>query len=466
MPKEHRCHTGLESVLITDKLGSRVCKKADALSESKAFLNLARVMAVAPAELLNELLRAGLELCNAGTAGLSLLETTPEGKEIFRWTNLAGSLERFVGGWTPRNFSPCGVCLDRNAPQLLAWPGRYFEYLKEAVDIPIVEALVIPIYMDGEAPGTIWIVSHTEAVTFDSEDARIMTGLAEFTVFALRLTRALEAEQQARTKAERETLARTIIEAALTQSRDTLEAKVDERTSQLQALSARLLAFQDYERRRLARELHDSTGQDLTALKLQLAAIGREAEKLSPELAERISENAELARDISNNLRTMSYLLHPPLLDELGLASALRWFLEGFEQRSGIKTQLKLDTKDERLAPELETTIFRLVQEGLTNIHRHSGSPTALIRLHQFHDHLALEIEDEGKGITQEELMQFTSGMAASVGLQGMRERVKQFGGNLEISSKARGLRIKALIPLSSAGSLQATPENRSAKDA
>lgn len=472
MPEEHGHDTrsastnlaGLESVLITDKLGSRIPEKLNAAGESNAFLNLARVMAVAPAELLNELLQAGLELCHAGTAGLSLLETTPEGKQIFRWTNLAGTLERFVGGWTPRSFSPCGVCLDRDAPQLLAWPARYFQYLEEAVDVPIVEALVIPIYMDGQAPGTIWILSHDETLTFHSEHVRIMTGLADFTVFALRFVRALEAEKQARTRAEQETLARTIIEAALTQSRDTLEARVDERTSQLQALSSRLLSLQDDERRRIARELHDSTGQDLTALKLELAAVGREVEKLSPELAERVSETAELAKDISDNLRTMSYLLHPPLLDELGLASALRWYLEGFEQRSGIKTQLELDTKGERLVPELETTIFRVVQESLTNVHRHSGSSTALIRLRHSAEQAILEIKDEGKGMTREQISQITSGMASSVGFQGMRERIKQFGGDLEISSDRHGLRIKALIPLSSPRPLRATPENTSAK--
>ena len=118
-------------------------------------------MATAPDELVDTLLRASLELCSAGTAGLSLMETSSEGEQIFRWTNLAGALDRHVGRTTPRNFSPCGTTLDANAPQLFAYPGRRFPYFN-GLEFPIVEALVIPVDLGGEILGTIWVVSHDE----------------------------------------------------------------------------------------------------------------------------------------------------------------------------------------------------------------------------------------------------------------------------------------------------------------
>jgi PAS domain S-box-containing protein len=215
----------------------------------------------------------------------------------------------------------------------------------------------------------------------------------------------------------------------------------------LRMLSARILQLQDEERRRIARDLHDSLGQDLTALKMGLSATGNEIEKLNPKLAMQIFENAELAKYISDQLRTISYLLHPPLLDEVGLGSALRWYADGFEKRSGIRTCLEIDVDGLRLPSELETTIFRIVQEGLTNIHRHSGSSTALIRFYVAADQIVLEIQDQGMGIAHRQLAQISSGMTLSVGLQGMRERVGQFNGKLEISSENRGLKIKAVFP-------------------
>jgi two-component system, NarL family, sensor kinase len=208
------------------------------------------------------------------------------------------------------------------------------------------------------------------------------------------------------------------------------------------------LQLQDEDRRRMARDLHDSLGQDLAGMKLELAALSREAEKLDPELAVKISEIAQTARHISDQVRTISYLLHPPLLDDLGLGSALRWFVEGFEKRSGIRTRLETNIDGQRLPSELETTVFRTVQEALTNIHRHAESPTAAIGLHRFPDHLVLEIEDEGTGMTPDQLAHITSGMTTSVGLPGMRERIRQFRGDWQVFSGKRGLKIKATIPL------------------
>jgi signal transduction histidine kinase len=200
---------------------------------------------------------------------------------------------------------------------------------------------------------------------------------------------------------------------ALVRSRMQLKFRVRQRTTQLQQsnqnlreLSVRLLRVQDDERRRIARDLHDSTGQALTALKLELAGIQKELAPRNPQLALRLATSIGDARQISDELRTISYLLHPPLLDELGLGSALRWYVEGFEKRSGIKIHLEF-SGNARLAPEMETTLFRVAQEALINIHRHSGSSTASIRVAQSADRIVLEIEDEGMGIRPEELANF-----------------------------------------------------------
>ena len=204
----------LEDILITHKLKSRRRRKPNTHSENAALHALARVMAIAPDDLIDTLLRTSLELCSAGTAGLSLLETPAEGEQIFRWTNVAGALGKQLGGTTPRHFSPCGVTLDRNAPQLFNYPGRLFQYFN-GFDFTIVEALVMPVDLGGERPGTIWILSHDEEVKFDSEDARIMTGLAEFTACALRLTRQSETRRTARVEGEKKIAAHQRTEATL-----------------------------------------------------------------------------------------------------------------------------------------------------------------------------------------------------------------------------------------------------------
>jgi signal transduction histidine kinase len=252
----------------------------------------------------------------------------------------------------------------------------------------------------------------------------------------------------------------------LMRSRTQLKFRVRQRTAQLQQsnsdlrnLSARLLRVQDDERRRIARDLHDSTGQALTALKLELAGIEHEMAARNPHIARRLSSAIEDARLISDELRTISYLLHPPLLDELGLGSALRWYVDGFAKRSGIAVQLDL-RGEERLLPELETTLFRVVQECLINIHRHSGSATASIRLSQESGRIALEVEDAGRGMTPEELADVSSGTSLGVGVRGIRERIKDFGGELEILSSERGTTVRAVIPLEAGQSSAAAGES------
>lgn len=260
----------------------------------------------------------------------------------------------------------------------------------------------------------------------------------------------------------------------LLRSRTQLKYRVRHRTAQLQQtnqdlrdLSARLLRVQDDERRRIARDLHDSSGQALTALKLELVGIQRELAERDPQTALRLASAIETARQISDELRTISYLLHPPLLDELGIGSALRWYAEGFEKRSGIKVNLDLDAPG-RLAPELETMVFRMIQECLVNIHRHSGSHTAHIRLSQNAEKLTVDVEDHGTGIAADELADIGAGATPGVGLRGMRERIHNFGGELEIYSSEAGTKITATIPVEiveSAPLLETVLESAAATD-
>lgn len=242
-------------------------------------------------------------------------------------------------------------------------------------------------------------------------------------------------------------------EEALKQAHEQLDARVKERTSDLERaqerlrmLSARLLRMQDDERRRIARELHDTAGQILVALKLNLVPVEEELLKKGTGLAKPVTESLSLIEELSRDLRTLSHLLHPPLLDEAGLPSAVRWYVEGFAQRSKIEVDLHLDPNVGRLPAEFETAIFRIVQECLTNIHRHSGSNAASIAITRFTDDIKIEIRDQGKGMP-------VPVPRAGVGIQGMGERVRQLGGHLEIESGSGGTRVTATFPAKLAAS-------------
>ena len=214
----------------------------------------------------------------------------------------------------------------------------------------------------------------------------------------------------------------------------------------LRDLSARLMDLQDAERRRIARDLHDSTGQTLAALSMNLSLLARRATGLDPDARTILSECSALARRCSDELRTMAYLLHPPLLDELGLAGAVRDYCDGFAERSGIRVDLSVPAVLGRLPKEAETALFRIMQESLTNVHRHSGSRTASIRIERQPAEIRMEVQDTGTGIGADALQAATGG-AVGVGIAGMRERVGQLGGRLEIKTGAGGTTVIAVLP-------------------
>jgi signal transduction histidine kinase len=244
-----------------------------------------------------------------------------------------------------------------------------------------------------------------------------------------------------------------------------LEEKVRERTGELdqaneglRQLSGRLLNLQDEERRRIARELHDNAGQALAALAMNLGTVAKDLEHLM-RTAATVADSASMVQQMSDDIRTMSYLLHPPLLDETGLAPTLQWYVEGFAERSKIAVELECSQDLGRLPREVETAVFRLVQECLTNIHRHAGSPTAAIRIERSGGRLRVEVRDNGKGISPEMREQMESGGTVGVGIRGMRERVRQLGGNLEITSDGigTGTRIVVRLPATEAPRSQKT---------
>jgi len=239
----------------------------------------------------------------------------------------------------------------------------------------------------------------------------------------------------------------------LRRSQGELEDRVRERTAELDTanqnlreLSARLLQLQDEERRRIARELHDSIGQMLTALTMNLSSVRADIERLA-KTATALSDSEGLVQEMSTEVRTISYLLHPPLLDEKGLSSAIRWYVDGFTQRSKIKVDLDLPDDFGRLPRELETALFRVVQECLTNVHRHSGSSVAKIRVRHSGGQVLVEVADEGKGIPPEKKYVMASAGTHGVGVRGMRERLRQLGGSLEINSNGAGTVVIARLP-------------------
>ncbi len=245
-----------------------------------------------------------------------------------------------------------------------------------------------------------------------------------------RLAESLDVEVQDRTRELEE------------RNRDVLK-----QSEQLRELSHRLIQIQDNERRHIARELHDSAGQILTALGMNLAKLSNFAKRESPQILKDVEEGQKFVKELSQEIRTTSYLLHPPLLDENGLADALIWYVQGLKERSGLDVSVSISPDFGRLAREMELAIFRIIQECLTNVHRHSGSKVATIRVNRDDQTVSVEINDNGKGIPPDKLAQLQS-HGGGVGIRGMRERVFQLGGEMKIQSETSGTSVAIILPL------------------
>ena len=242
---------------------------------------------------------------------------------------------------------------------------------------------------------------------------------------------------------------RIIAAASISRDISTLkrtELALRESEQELQRLAVNLLNLQDTERRHLARELHDGTAQNLFAISMNLSRLQRST-VASSEVVTLLDESSQLCDQALQEIRTLSFLLHPPMLDLAGLVSALKWYVEGFSRRSGIQIDMNSIADVGRLPSDVETALFRVVQEGLANIGRHSGSTTAIIKLERQDDHIILQITDHGRGMSKLALSDAEGTVSLGVGIPGMRQRLRQFGGTLEIESNERGTVVTAKVP-------------------
>ena len=231
--------------------------------------------------------------------------------------------------------------------------------------------------------------------------------------------------------------------------RKRLEEERLQAENELLQLTSRLFTLQDEERRRIARELHDGTAQNLFAISIDIDLMRKQMTNGDSELNSLLDESASLCEQSLQEIRTLSYLLHPPLLDHAGLVSALRWYVDGFIKRTGVAVNLVALESVGRMGSEIETALFRIVQESLTNIRRHSGSETAGIRLWRDDDEIFLEIQDHGKGIKlTDSIGPIDETHLLGVGIPGMRQRLRQLGGRLDILTSPSGTVVKAIIPL------------------
>ena len=232
-----------------------------------------------------------------------------------------------------------------------------------------------------------------------------------------------------------------------TQELEQRNAEVVNQSLRLRELSFRLMQIQDAERRHIARELHDSAGQTLTALAINVSGLIQYARQSAPQFLAGLEDGQRMVRELNQDIRTTAYLLHPPLLEESGLRDALPWYVRGLKDRSGLEVTLVISEDFGRLSHEIELTIFRIVQECLTNVHRHSGSKVAEIRVARSAQAVLLEVQDHGGGITPEKLLDIQS-RGSGVGIRGMRERVTQLGGEMKIESAGGGTKISVMLPL------------------
>jgi signal transduction histidine kinase len=245
--------------------------------------------------------------------------------------------------------------------------------------------------------------------------------------------------------------------AAQREINDHLESLVEQRTAALRRLSAQLMRAQDDERRRMARELHDGLGQYLAAAQINLTLY---SDSNGNDSSNFLTEARRLVTESVSGIRTLSYLLHPPLLDEAGFFSAAQWYVEGFAKRSGIKVELEMPAEPERMPDAVELALFRVLQEALINVHRHSGSSRVDVHLQKVQientSEVILELKDYGKGISKSLLDRFqAAGSGDGVGLAGMRERVKELGGELLLESSTSGTVLKVTVPLSGRSALK-----------
>ena len=374
-------------------------------------------------------LNAILDALHCNRASILLCDNT--GTMRFQsWRGLSNQYRAAVDGhsaWKKDDPNPQPVCVNNIDTADIAEP------LKATVKKEGIAALAfIPLVSNGKLIGK-FMTYFNAPHQFSEHDIELSLTIARQLSFAIERQRNDEALRQS--------------EARLRNLSESLDAEVLRQTEQLRNLSYELLRAQDEERKHMGRELHDSVGQTLTALALSVAALEEEVATAAGKPGARVAEVRNLVHQLHLEIRTMSYLLHPPLLEQRGLSSALAWYAEGLSERSGIVVNLDVAEDIGRLPSDMELAIFRLVQEALTNVHRHSGSKTASIRLARVREQIDIDVADQGRGIPRERLSEIQSGRSG-VGIRGMQELLRRFGGKIKIESNGAGTRVIANIPI------------------
>jgi PAS domain S-box-containing protein len=360
------------------------------------------------------------------------------------WRGLSDAYRSAVEGHSPWKIDdpdPRPVCIE-NVHSAALDDGL----LKVVSAEGIVALAFIPLVSDNRLIGK-FMMYFSNAHDFTGDELEVSLTIARQLAFGIERK---QADQALRQSEERfRTLSETLDAEVRVRTRQ-LEQRSRElmqHSDQVRDLSRQLLQTQDNERRHFARELHDSAGQTLTVLSMALSQLQQRAAALDPELASQVEASEQLVQQLHQEIRTTSYLLHPPLLDESGLASALAWYTQGLAERTPLKINLDIPHDLERIPKQMELGVFRVVQECLTNIHRHSGATDALIRISRSNGTLSLEVADNGKGIPADKLAEIQL-KGTGVGIRGMRERVGQFQGEMKIESGPSGTKILVSLPV------------------
>jgi PAS domain S-box-containing protein len=418
---------------------------ADAARQQKALFHLADKLHRASS--LDELYTGSMDaICEALQCDrTSILLYDSEGVMRFvAWRGLSNEYRTAVEGhspWKPDEASPRPVCIEDIDKAAIS------ESLVNIVKAEGIGSLAfIPLVSEGKLIGKFMVYFPVPRV-FRSDELDMSIVISQQLAFAIQRKRGDEAlrKSEERFRTLSETLDAEV--RARTKELELRNWDVEKQSEQLRELSWRLMSTQDEERRHIARELHDSAGQTLTVLGMNLAQLVQKTGRKAPELAFDAERIQETVQQLHREIRTASYLLHPPLLDESGLSSALSWYVEGLAQRSGLQIDLSVCDDFGRLPADMELVVFRLVQECLTNIHRHSGSPTCFIRVEQQDGTVSVQVQDQGKGMSSEKLAEIQS-KGSGVGIRGMRERLRQYKGTLNIESGPSGTTVVVTIPV------------------
>ena len=418
---------------------------SEAARQQKALFHLAEELL--RTESMEQIYDAALTaiLAASGCDRASILLSDESGVMRFvSWRGLSEPYRRAVDGhsaWEAGERNPRPICSSDIERSELS------DELKATIRGEGIRALAfIPLVSNGGLIGKFMTYFNQEH-EFSEHEVELSLTIARHLAFGIERRRAGEALKRSEDRFRTLAMQLDSEVRVRTEQLEQRNADVLRQSEQLRELSWQLLRTQDAERRRIARELHDSAGQTLAVLGMNLAGIVQSTKKDAAEISEAAEQADQLVQQLTREIRTTSYLLHPPLLDENGLRAALSWYIRGLAERSGLEIDFTVSEQFGRLAEDLELVVFRVVQECLTNIHRHSGSKSATIQIVREAERVLVEVRDRGKGIAPEKLAEIRT-KGTGVGIRGMQERVRQFQGEMIIESKGVGTTIVVTFPL------------------